>query len=63
MKQYSIKNGKLPISHRSTAYPCCLPTLGEWAGAGRIGLAAANVIQQNQKNGFQRNFISEIYFY
>ena len=24
----SKKVGKLPVSHRSTAYPCCLPTLG-----------------------------------
>ena len=24
------KKGKLLISHRSTIYPCCLPTLGEF---------------------------------
>ena len=38
-----IKNGKRPTSHRSTAYPCCVPTLGESAGAGRVGLAGANI--------------------
>ena len=27
----------------TTAYPCCLPTLGDLAGAGRIRLAAANI--------------------
>jgi len=26
------------ISHRSTAYPCFLPDLGDSAGAGRIDL-------------------------
>ncbi len=31
--------------HRTatTAYPCCVPTLGESAGAGRVGLADANI--------------------
>jgi len=31
--------------HRTatTAYPCCVPTLGESAGAGRVGLAIANI--------------------
>jgi hypothetical protein len=31
--------------HRTatTAYPCCVPTLGESAGAGRVGLAVANI--------------------
>jgi len=31
--------------HRTatTAYPCCVPTLGESAGAGRVGLAGANI--------------------
>jgi hypothetical protein len=38
-----IKNGKRPTSHRSTAYPCYVPILGESAGAGRVGLAAANI--------------------
>ena len=37
------KNGKLPTSHRSTTYPCCVPTLGDSAGAGRVGLAGANI--------------------
>src|SRR4029078_180637 len=37
------KNGKLLISHRSTTYPCCLPALGDSAGAGRIRLAAAKL--------------------
>lgn len=27
----------------TTAYPCCLPTLGGSAGAGRIRLAAAKI--------------------
>jgi len=27
----------------STAYPCCVPTLGDSAGAGRVGLAGANI--------------------
>jgi len=34
-----IKKGKLLTSHRSTTYPCCLPALGDSAGAGRIRLA------------------------
>lgn len=31
--------------HRTatTAYPCCVPTLGDFAGAGRVGLAGANL--------------------
>ncbi len=31
--------------HRTatTAYLCCVPTLEEFAGAGRVGLAAANI--------------------
>lgn len=38
-----IKNGKRPTSHRSTTYPCYVPILGESAGAGRVGLAGANI--------------------
>jgi hypothetical protein len=38
------KNGKRPTSHRSTAYPCYVPILGESAGAGRVGLAVAKVM-------------------
>ncbi|WP_394775356.1 hypothetical protein, partial [Flavobacterium sp.] len=30
-------------SHRSTTYPCYVPILGESAGAGRVGLAGANI--------------------
>lgn len=30
--------GKLLISHRSTTYPCYLPVLGRFIGAGRIRL-------------------------
>lgn len=30
--------GKLPLSHRSTIYPCFVPNLGESMGAGRKGL-------------------------
>lgn len=29
----------------TTTYPCCLPALGDSAGAGRIRLAAAKVVQ------------------
>jgi hypothetical protein len=43
------KNGKLLISHRSTTYPCCLPALGDSAGAGRIRLAGANIRYLNVK--------------
>jgi len=25
------KNGRLLTSHRSTAYPCCIPTLGSFS--------------------------------
>ena len=38
-----LKDGKRPTSHRSTTYPCCVPTLGESAGAGRVGLASAKI--------------------
>tara|TARA_R110000796_G_scaffold252619_2_gene388827 strand:- start:72643 stop:72804 length:162 start_codon:yes stop_codon:yes gene_type:complete len=27
----------------TTTYPCCVPTLGDFAGAGRVGLAGANI--------------------
>jgi len=37
------KKGKRPTSHRSTTYPCYVPILGESAGAGRVGLAGANI--------------------
>lgn len=37
--------GKLLISHRSTKYPCCLPTLGDSMGAGRIRLTQGKVTQ------------------
>ncbi len=30
--------GKHSTSHRSTTYPCCIPALGRFMGAGRIGL-------------------------
>jgi len=32
---------KASYLHRTatTAYPCCVPTLGDFAGAGRVGLA------------------------
>jgi len=36
---FSIKKGKLLISHRSTTYPCCDQALGDSVGAGRIRLA------------------------
>ncbi len=31
--------------HRTatTIYPCCVPTLGDSTGAGRVGLADANI--------------------
>lgn len=31
--------------HRTatTVYPCCVPTLGDFTGAGRVGLADANI--------------------
>ena len=31
---FQTKKGKLLISHRSTIYPCCLPTLGEFDRSG-----------------------------
>jgi len=40
---YKIKKGKRPTSHRSTTYPCYVPILGDSAGAGRVGLAGANI--------------------
>jgi hypothetical protein len=41
--KFRLKNGKRPTSHRSTTYPCYVPILGESAGAGRVGLAGANI--------------------
>ena len=38
-----LKNGKRPTSHRSTTYPCYVPILGDFVGAGRVGLADANI--------------------
>jgi hypothetical protein len=35
----SNKKGKLLTAHRSTNYLCCLPTLEDLSGAGRIRLA------------------------
>ena len=43
MYQEIVENGKRPTSHRSTTYPCYVPILGESAGAGRVGLAVANI--------------------
>jgi len=37
------KMGKLPLSHRSTTYPCYVPILGDSAGAGRKGLAHCKI--------------------
>jgi len=36
---------KASYLHRTatTAYPCCVPALGDFAGAGRVGLADANI--------------------
>jgi hypothetical protein len=42
-KQVRIKNGKRPTSHRSTTYLCYVPILEDFAGAGRVGLASANI--------------------
>jgi hypothetical protein len=45
--------------HRTatTAYLCCVPTLEDFAGAGRVGLADANIqsfiIFANQKNSLK----------
>jgi hypothetical protein len=38
-----IKNGKRPTSHRSTTYLCYVPILEDFVGAGRVGLAGANI--------------------
>jgi len=38
-----LKNGKRPTSHRSTTYLCYVPILEDFAGAGRVGLAGANI--------------------
>lgn len=38
-----LKKGKRPTSHRSTTYLCYVPILEEFAGAGRVGLADANI--------------------
>jgi len=35
------KRGKLTASHRSTIYPCFIPDLGKFTGAGRTGLTLA----------------------
>ena len=35
--------GKLPLSHRSTKYPCFVPNLGESMGAGRKGLTHGKI--------------------
>ncbi len=35
--------GKLLSSHRSTAYPCFLPNLGDSAGAGRERLTRRKI--------------------
>ena len=32
-----------PHHTATTAYPCCVPALGDSAGAGCVGLAAANI--------------------
>jgi hypothetical protein len=40
---FYTKKGKRPTSHRSTTYPCYVPILGDSAGAGRVGLAVANI--------------------
>jgi hypothetical protein len=40
------KMGKLLISHRSTIYPCFIPDLGEFTGAGRIRLTRHKSIKK-----------------
>ena len=42
-RQKGTKNGRLLTSHRSTAYPCCIPALGDLTGAGRVRPAKAKV--------------------
>ena len=32
-----------PHHTATTTYPCCVPALGDSAGAGCVGLAAANI--------------------
>ncbi len=44
------KMGKLLISHRSTTYPCYLPVLGRFVGAGRIRLTHCKCNQNGSKS-------------
>lgn len=46
--------GKLPLSHRSTKYPCFVPNLGESMGAGRKGLTHH---KSRKKNHLQKTKI------
>jgi hypothetical protein len=45
MRGFDEKKKKASYLYRTatTAYPCCLPTLGDSAGAGRIRLAGAKI--------------------
>jgi len=37
------KKASYPHHTATTAYPCCVPALGDSAGAGCVGLAGANI--------------------
>jgi len=37
------KKASYPHHTAATTYPCCVPALGESAGAGCVGLADANI--------------------
>ena len=51
------KKGKLLISHRSTIYPCCLPTLGEFD---RSWSYKTYPLQKYEKNYFRKKKCEKI---
>jgi hypothetical protein len=52
--------GKLLISHRSTIYPCFIPDLGEFTGAGRIRLTQHKI---TKKCKCHNNYFNPAYYF
>lgn len=60
-KVFVIKKGKLLTAHRSTNYLCCLPTLEDLSGAGRIRLARAQIYKIKVVFHLKRRLILRIF--
>lgn len=55
--------GKLPLSHRSTIYPCFVPNLGESTGAGRKGLTHGKSRKKMIAMKLKLRFVASVLIY